>query len=124
MIAKKLYGFWKLNKYMWNIKKVRLPDYLLYNYFYSHFAFRYYYYYYYYAKFSFTTSKFFEKPSKGVSAALGQLSFLKKYERKNLESFTWSRESNFGNIYPSLTEKIRFPIFKKKLNFLLKVFMY
>ena len=37
----------------------------------------------------------------------------RKYERKNLEFFTCSWENNFGNVCPSLIEKIGFLLFKK-----------
>ena len=44
--------------------------------------------------------------SRGKSAyALGHLPFFKKYERKNREIFTWWRESDFSNLYPSLIEE-------------------
>ena len=46
---------------------------------------------------------------------LGQSSFFKKYERKNLEFCTGNRESDFGNLYLRLIEKIGFPFFKKKV---------
>ena len=49
--------------------------------------------------------------SREESAVLGQSSFFKKYERKNLEFFTWSLENDFSNLCPSLIEKIRFPFF-------------
>ena len=47
--------------------------------------------------------------------ALGQSSFLKKSERKDLEFSTWSWENDFDNLCPSLFEKIGFSFFKKKL---------
>ena len=52
--------------------------------------------------------------SLGSVYALGHSSFFKKYERKNLEFFTWSWENDFGNLCPSLIEKIGFP-FKKNI---------
>ena len=45
--------------------------------------------------------------------ALVQSSFFQKYERKNLEFFTWSSENDFGNLCLSLIEKIGFPFFEK-----------
>ena len=60
--------------------------------------------------------------------ALGQSSFLKKNERKNLEFL----KNDFGKLCPSVIEKIGFPFFKKngphfqktKVKFLFKVFLY
>ena len=56
----------------------------------------------------------YRKVGLGPAYALGDSSFFKKYERKNREFFTWRRKSDFGNLYPSLIEKIEFPFFWKK----------
>ena len=50
----------------------------------------------------------------GPSYALDQSYFFQKYEKKNLEFFTRSWESDFGNLCLSLIETIGFPFFKKK----------
>ena len=50
----------------------------------------------------------------GPAYALGQSSFFEKYERKNIEFFTWSWENDFGYLCPSLFDKIEIPFFKKK----------
>ena len=74
----------------------------------------------------------------GESAALGRRIpwanhlFLKKYERRNLEFFTWSWENDFVNLYPSWIGKIGFFFFKKNwphfqettVIFLFKVYLY
>ena len=57
------------------------------------------------------------QPWAGVS--LEQIVFFFKYERKNLEFFTWCRESDFGNLYSSLIEKIVFSSLKK-IDFIFK----
>ena len=51
--------------------------------------------------------------SLGPAYALGYSCFFKKYEMKNLEFLTSSRESDFLNLYPSLIEKEAFPFFIK-----------
>ena len=75
---------------------------------------------------------------KGDSAALGwrmprkESSFFKKYEKKNLEFFTWIWENDVGNLCLSLIDESVFSAFKKnrpdfqekKVNFLFKVFLY
>ena len=47
---------------------------------------------------------------------------------KNLQIFTWHRESDLGNLYPNLMEKIVIPCFKNekylKKKKLFKVFLY
>ena len=54
----------------------------------------------------------------GESATLGRRTpwanrlYFKKYERKNLEFFTWNWENDFGNLCPSLIGKIEFLFFK------------
>ena len=59
--------------------------------------------------------------SRGELAVLGRRKpwanrffFFKKYEKKNLQFFTWSWNNDFGYLCPSLIEKIGFPFFKKK----------
>ena len=70
-----------------------------------------------------------QQPWAGV--CLGPIVFFKKYERKNLEIFTWSWENDFGNLCPILIGKIGFPFKKNRphfqetnVNFLFKVFFY
>ena len=73
-----------------------------------------------------------ESRQPGPAYALGQSSLFKKYERKNLEFFTWSWENDFGNRCSSLIEKIVLPLFERnrphfqetKVNFLFNVFLY
>ena len=57
--------------------------------------------------------KVWENRQLGAAYALGQSSFFKKYERKNLKFFIWSWENYFRNFWPSLIEKIGIPFFKK-----------
>ena len=54
-----------------------------------------------------------KKNIRGESAALGQSSSFKKYARKNLEFLTRNWENDFGNLCPSLIEKIKFFFLKK-----------
>ena len=42
----------------------------------------------------------------GPAYTLGHSSFFKKYKRKNLEFFSWSKETDFGNLYLSLIESV------------------